>query len=73
MQLKMARAPLLAYSGHAGAASLARYARVSPEPSAAGRHSATRHGAGRLWKRSEESTVGGIAAQMAASRAPLRQ
>jgi hypothetical protein len=26
--------------------SLARYARVSPEPSAAGRHSATRHGAG---------------------------
>jgi len=37
---------LLAYSGHASAASLARYARVSPEPSAAGRHSATRHGAG---------------------------
>ena len=48
MQLKMARAPLLAYGGHASAASLARYARVSPEPSAAGRHSTTRHGAGRL-------------------------
>jgi hypothetical protein len=48
---------LLAYSGHASAASLARYARVSPEPSAAGRHSATRHAqvfrfaAGLAWRR----------------------
>ncbi len=37
---------LLAYSGHASCPATDRYARVSPEPSAAGRHSATRHGAG---------------------------
>lgn len=56
-------------SGHTSAASLARTPGSALRRWGAGRLSAARHGAGRLWKRSEEITAGGHRRTMAASHA----